>query len=94
MGRQPGLDSGVLLRSLRLKQFGALASGLDYVTVSEAIRQFEEKVGEDKHLFEIFLNARSQMEIGEPCPQSLLVKSLTCGPIDLCVLPRSIPHVR
>ncbi len=50
---------------LRLKQLGALAGGLDYVTVSGAIRRFEEKVETDQHLADIFQIAQSQMEIGK-----------------------------
>jgi hypothetical protein len=38
---------------------------LDYVTVSAAIRRFEDKLGIDQYLSEIFHNAQSQLEIGK-----------------------------
>jgi len=37
---------------------------LDYVTVSVAIRRFEDTMETDQHLAEIFQNAKSQMKIG------------------------------
>ena len=50
---------------LRLKQLGALAGGLDYVTVSGAIRRFEDKLAKDQHLADLFQNAIFQLEIGK-----------------------------
>jgi hypothetical protein len=38
---------------------------LEHVTVSGAIRRFEEKMDTDQHLADIFQNAQSQMEIGK-----------------------------
>jgi chromosomal replication initiation ATPase DnaA len=46
---------------LKLKELGVLAGGLDYVTVSAAIRRFEEKMEKDKHLADIFHQAQSQL---------------------------------
>jgi putative transposase len=46
---------------LKLKELGVLAGGLDYVTVSAAIRRFEEKMEKDKHLADIFRQAQSQL---------------------------------
>jgi hypothetical protein len=43
---------------------GALAGGLDYVTVSGAIRRFEDHMEKDKHLTALFQRAQSQLEIG------------------------------
>ena len=46
---------------LKLKELGVLAGELDYVTVSAAIRRFEEKMEKDKHLADIFRLAQSQL---------------------------------
>jgi REP-associated tyrosine transposase len=64
-GRNLALTLAFRYGGLRLKQLGALAGGLDYVTVSGAIHRFEEKMETDQHLAEIFQSATSQLEIGK-----------------------------
>jgi hypothetical protein len=50
---------------LKLRQLGDLAGGLDYVTVSGAIRRFEERREKNKDLAALFQKAKSQLEIGK-----------------------------
>ncbi|MBZ5537681.1 MAG: hypothetical protein LAO31_17125 [Acidobacteriia bacterium] len=60
-GRNLVLTLAFRYGGLRLKQLGAFAGGLDYVTISGAIRRFEEKMETDQHLAEIFRQAQSQL---------------------------------
>lgn len=64
-GRNLVLTLAFRYGGLKLKQLAALAGGLDYVTVSGAIRRFENKMEKDQHLANIFQNATSQMKIGK-----------------------------
>jgi hypothetical protein len=60
LGAELGVDPGDPIGGVKMKQLVALAGGLDYATVSRAIRRFEERMGGDKDLAELFQKAKSQ----------------------------------
>jgi len=55
---------------LKLRKSGILALELTSVTISYAIRRFEEKAQKDQRLADIFHQTKSQLEIAKTRPHS------------------------
>jgi hypothetical protein len=52
---------GIRQRYLKLKELGAAVGGIDYATVSAAIRQLERRSGRERELAELIKKAHQQL---------------------------------